>query len=281
MGITVFALISAAAGYVLAIKTSSHLTMVSLDNVLLWLLLGLYFVISGSFILNQSYEWRLDSLMNRTKTRPIPTGKVTAFQAFAMAIVHIVFGLFVLLAIKPLTAGLAFFAVLLYNVFYTICWKKKWVFAAIPGAIPGALPVMIGYSAASSSIFSVESLYLFFVLFLWQMPHFWSLALHYKKDYQMAGIPVLPVKLGLQKTLYYISFYLLSYLGLVLISPLFFHMNILYIVLLLPLCIKIFVEFLKYSMCLKWKPFFVWFNISVLVFLWAPSLDVWIYGVLQ
>ena len=280
MGITTFALISAAAGYVLAIHTSSNLSTTTLDYVLLWLLCGLYFVVSGSFILNQSYEWQLDGLMKRTKNRPIPIGKMTALQAFALGIVHIIFGLFVLLAIHPLTAGLALLAVVLYNIFYTILWKKKWAFAAVPGALPGALPVMIGYSAVSSSIFSMESLYLFLLLFLWQMPHFWSLAVHYQKDYQTAGIPVLPVKLGLQKTLYYISFYLLSYLGLVLISPLFFEMNVIYIIVLLPLCIKVFIEFIKYSSQLKWKPFFIWLNMSILVFLWAPSIDLWIYETL-
>ena len=281
MGITTFALISAAAGYVLATHTSSNLPTTTLDFIWLWLLCGLYFVVSGSFILNQSYEWRLDSLMKRTRGRPIPTGKMTALQAFALGIVHIVFGLFLLLAIKPLTAGLALLAVLLYNCFYTILWKKKWAFAAIPGALPGALPVMIGYSAASSSIFSIESLYLFSLLFLWQMPHFWSLAVHYQSDYKTAGIPVLPVKVGLQKTLYYMSFYLLSYLGLVLISPLFFQMNIIYTIALLPLCIKIFIEFIKYSAHLEWKPFFIWLNVSILVFLWAPSIDLWIYGILH
>ena len=281
-GIVFFALMSAGAGYMLALYTapaSDHL-FVSLNRPLFWLLVGLYLVVSGSFALNQSYEWRMDCLMNRTKNRPVPCGKLTAFQAFALGITQVISGLFVLLALKPLTAGLALLAVLLYNLFYTVFWKKKWVFAAVPGALPGALPVMIGYSVPSSFIFSIECLYLFLILFLWQMPHFWSLTLHYKEDYRSAKIPVPPLRLGLNKTIYYMGFYLLSYLGLALISPLFFKMNFIYVFLLIPFCVKVFLEFIKFSEKLRWKPFFLWLNFSVLLFLWAPVFDLWIYSIL-
>ena len=112
------------------------------------------------------------------------------------------------------------------------------------------------------------------------MPHFWSLALHYKKDYQAAGIPVPPLRLGLEKTLYYMSLYLLAYLGLALSAPLFFKMNVIYIVLIL-FCVKVFLEFMKFSKKLEWKPFFMWLNLSVLLFLYAPIFDFWIYSAIQ
>ena len=276
-GITFFALISAYAGYALA--TSTQLTPSTLMNFpLLWLIAGLYLVVSGSFILNQVYEYQLDRQMKRTLKRPLPGGRITWLQALSLGVIHIVPGLFILLALNPLTAGLAFIAVLFYNVFYTVLWKTKWIFAAIPGALPGALPVMIGYSAGSNNILSIECLYLFFILFLWQMPHFWALAIGYREDYEKAGVPVLPAKLGLQKTFYHMSLYLTAYLGLALISPLFFKMNIIYIFLLIPFCIKIVIEFLKFSKEKNWKPFFMWLNLSVLVFLWAPIWDLWIYS---
>ncbi len=281
-GIVFFALLSAGAGYALALRARDLSSdFVSLDFPFLWLLAGLYLVVSGSFALNQAYEWRLDSVMKRTKTRPVPSGKLTALQAFSLGITEVILGLFILLSLKPLTAGLALLAVLLYNLFYTVFWKKKWIFAAVPGALPGALPVMIGYSVPSSFVFSIECLYLFFILFLWQMPHFWSLALHYKEDYKSAGIPVLPLHLGSEKTLYYMSFYLLSYLGLALISPLFFKMNIVYIFLLIPFCGKVFLEFIKFSRKLNWKPFFLWLNFSVLLFLYAPVFDLWFYSLIR
>ena len=364
-GIVFFALLSAGAGFGLAylIKQSNPevgLTASSYDSSLpfpfLWLMMGLYLATSGGFVLNQASEWKLDSLMNRTKTRPVPAGKLTALQAFSLGIMQIIVGLFILLALKPLTAGLTLLAVLLYNIFYTKLWKKKWVFSAVPGALPGALPVMIGWSLASSAVFSIECLYLFFVLFLWQMPHFWSLTLRYQEDYKKAGVPVPPIRLGRRKTLYYMAFYLLSYLGMALISPLFFKMNIVYIFLLIPFCVKVLWEFIKFSAPqagfslakanlsplatpkdsietlnskfhpvpttttpkdsvetlnskfhpvpttttpkdsvenpnkaetknsietpenTKWKPFFLWLNFSVLVFLYAPVLDLWLYS---
>ena len=274
-GITVFALISAGSGYALAVHL--HPYTVQPPYALVWFLGGLYLVISGGFILNQATEHRLDSKMNRTKKRPIPSGAMTPVQAFCLGSVYLVGGSFLLLALNPLTCFLSILAFLLYNVCYTLHWKRKWVFAAIPGALPGALPVMIGYSMGSSSIFSIESLYLFFLLFFWQMPHFWTLALHYKEDYKQAGVPLLPNLLGREKTLFFMGLYLFCYLALAAISPLLFKMNFVYLFLLLPFCFKIGKEFFKFLKSREWKPFFLWLNFSVLIFLWAPVCDLWIY----
>ena len=159
-------MISAGAGYALASMIQT-IPSSSLNFPLVWLTLGLYLVVSGSFILNQVYEYRLDRQMNRTLKRPLPGGRITWLQALSLGVIHIVPGLFILLALNPVTAGLALLAVLLYNVFYTILWKTKWIFAAIPGALPGALPVMIGYSAASSEILSHRmSLFIFYFIFM-------------------------------------------------------------------------------------------------------------------
>ena len=294
-GITFFALLSAGAGYFLALQTTSHIDVASLPFPFWWLMAGLYLVVSGSFALNQAYEWTSDSLMKRTQKRPVPAGQMTAFQALAFGLFLVVLGLFILMALKPLTAGLALLAVLLYNVFYTMSWKKKWAFAAVPGALPGALPVLIGWSVPTSLIWQAESLYLFFILFLWQMPHFWSLALHYKEDYKLAGFPVLPLQAGQNQTFRFMGFYLMAYLGLALLAPLFwtplsFEKEgygvegfskpvivamaplVIYIVLLFTFCVKVFWEFIKFSHNLKWKPFFMWLNFSVLIFLYAPVL---------
>ena len=310
-GITFFALLSAGAGYLLSLQTSPNLDLPSVPFPFYGLMIGLYLVVSGSFALNQAYEWQKDSLMKRTQKRPVPAGKLTAFQAVALGFFLMILGLFILLALKPLTAGLSLLAVLLYNVFYTMSWKKRWAFSAVPGAIPGALPVLIGWSVASSTVWQAECLYLFFILFLWQMPHFWSLALHYREDYKLAGFPVLPLKAGKNKTLCFMGFYLMAYLGLALLQPLFwtafayehspygrgmhfptkqavlavvpffnqnsYKMNLIYVFLLI-FCLKIFWEFIKFSKELKWKPFFMWLNLSVLVFLYAPALQIWFYS---
>ena len=285
-GIVFFALLSAGAGYALALLSKPRPPLAEEEPFFLtWslfcLLAGLYLAVSGGFAVNQASEWRMDCRMKRTRSRPVPKGRLTALQAFSLGMVQITAGLFLLLALHPLTAGLTLLAVLLYNVFYTVFWKKKWVFSAVPGALPGALPVMIGWSAASSDVFSIECLYLFLILFLWQMPHFWSLALHYREDYRRVGLPVPPLLLGVNKTLYYMGFYLLAYLGLALLSPLFFKMNVVYVFLLMPFCAKVFWEFIKFSRKLNWKPFFMWLNFSVLLFLYAPTLDLWIYSVVR
>ena len=301
-GIVFFALLSAGAGYLLAKQSAHHLNPSSVPFPFWWLMTGLYLVVSGSFVLNQAYEWQKDSLMKRTQKRPVPAGKITALQALALGLFLMIPGFFVLLALKPLPAGLALLAVLLYNVFYTMSWKKKWAFSAVPGAFPGALPVLIGWSALSSNIFQPECLYLFFILFLWQMPHFWSLSLHYKEDYKLAGFPVLPLKAGKDKTLRFMGFYFMAYIGLALLAPLLFIplvykpawgrleissptgpamlavILLIYILGLLAFCLKIFWEFVKFHKSLKWKPFFMWLNLSVLVFLYAPAFQVWLFS---
>ena len=302
-GIVFFALLSAGAGYLLAKQTAYSLNSVSIPFPFSCLIIGLYLVVSGSFALNQAYEWRKDSLMKRTKKRPVPAGKITALQALALGLFLMIPGFFILLSLKPLTAGLALLAVLLYNVFYTMSWKKKWIFSAVPGALPGALPVLIGWSALSSKITQPECLYLFFILFLWQMPHFWSLALHYKEDYKLAGFPVLPLKAGKDKTLRFMGFYFMAYIGLALMAPLFFMplgydlswsrfgappspagsivfmaIFFVYVLGLITFCLKVIWEFIKFAKSLKWKPFFMWLNLSVLVFLYGPVFQVWLCG---
>ena len=139
-GIVFFALLSAGAGYALSLYNRGA---GDFDNSLLvsfplvWLLVGLYLVVSGSFALNQAYEWRMDGLMKRTKMRPVPYGKLTVFQAFSLGIILMVLGLFILLALKPLTAGLALLAVLLYNVFLYCFLEKKMDFCGCSGRASG------------------------------------------------------------------------------------------------------------------------------------------------
>ena len=106
---------------------------------------------------------------------------------------------------------------------FTPIFETRWSFAAIPGAIPGALPVVIGYAANDSNLFARDSVYLFFVLFLWQMPHFWVLAMKFRDDYERAGIPTLPGLVGSHKTLFHIGLWTHLYLILVFGTPWFVH----------------------------------------------------------
>jgi len=138
---------------------------------------------------------------------------------------------------------------------------------------------VIGYSAIGNFL-DPQSFYLFLIMFLWQMPHFWSLAIRFKDDYQQGGIPVLPTVVGDQRTRYHIGLYTFAYIGVTLALPLFFKANFLYIVLVLPMAAKVMYEFFKYFKSEEqkaWLPFFLWVNFSVIVFLLAPAVDQWVY----
>ena len=273
-GIVCFALLTAGTGYLLSVDSFKQIS----STVFLLFLTGLYLVCSGSFILNQIQEKELDGKMERTKGRPLPTGMINPFQASILSFGFLFLGFSLLLLLKPLTAGLAFLTVLLYNGFYTLIWKRKMNHGAVFGALPGALPPVIGYSLGSDNIFSGSSVYLFLILFLWQMPHFWSLAIRYKEDYRKGGVPVLPVAVGFEKTLFEMGLYMIAYLGVALISPLFLNAGLMYVIFLLPLIFKLAYEFFKYYQNpSKWLRFFLWINASILICFAVPVFDKWIF----
>lgn len=242
---------------------------------------GLAVLSGGSFAINQAQEWHLDLLMPRTAKRPIPSGVISAWQAYAMGIALIALGLILLFLLSPLVAALGAATVLLYNGLYTLYWKKHWAFGAVPGAIPGAMPVVIGFAVNSSDILSLECIYLFLIMFLWQMPHFWCLAIRYADDYSKASIPVLPVAIGKARTLYHIGLYLFVYVALALASPWFVKTHVFYLLFVVPIAIKLIYEFIRYfdqgRGSPSWLRFFLWVNVSLLVFLAVPVFDRWIF----
>ena len=275
MGIVFFALLTACLAYLLSLD---YFLQFSFEKFIIFIL-GLYLVCSGSFILNQAQEWALDQKMKRTQNRPIPLGKISPSQAYVLAFTFLIFGCGILFLLKPLTCSLAVLTVILYNGFYTLFWKKHLKYGAVLGALPGALPPVIGYSLGNSSIFDSPSVYLFFLLFFWQMPHFWSLAIHYKNDYKMAGLPILPTLAGREKTLYQMGFYMLAYVGLALISPLFLKTGLMYIVLLIPLVVILLYQFHKYfHNPSRWLTFFLWINASILICFAVPVFDKLIFN---
>lgn len=168
--------------------------------------------------------------------------------------------------------------VLMYNGFYTKIWKPRWIFGAVPGAIPGAMPVLIGYAAISGELWRTEIVYGFLLMFMWQMPHYWSLAVRYKDDYMKAGFPVMPTRLSRDKALFIIGLYTFCYVGLAIVSPWLAPAGLGYLILVLPLAGKILWEFVRFYRSEKgerWLPFFLWTTASILVFLVVPVLDRW------
>lgn len=272
-GIVIFVLLTAVAGYAISFDIESPFNIQHLGT----FLLGVYFLSSGSLALNQVQEYKKDILMPRTSKRPVATGKIKPAAAGILAVCYLFSGGYLLQKISADTAWLGWAVVILYNGIYTYWWKPKWIFAAVPGAIPGALPVMMGYSANSTNYLGQESLFLFGLLFLWQMPHFWALALRYSVDYEKAGVPTLPVVLGADKTLYHINLYTLAYAGMALLTPLFFKTSWVYILLVLPITFQMLLELWRFNQKKldRWFPFFMWVNVSILVYLFVPVIDRW------
>lgn len=273
-GIVVFSVITGLAGYASGFQIENSFDWKQLA----YTLLGIYLLSSGSLALNQVQDYKLDKLMPRTAKRPIPAGKITPAAALILSIVLLIAGCQVLFALEPVAGWVGVFCVFLYNGPYTMWWKRKWAFAAVPGAIPGALPVTLGYAVANPDIFNSESIYLFLIMFLWQMPHFWTLAIKFKDDYAAGSIPTLPVAQGIEKTLHQIGLYTYAYVGVALAAPMFVHASWFFVILTFPFVFKVLQEFFRFNRSKgqeRWFAFFMWTNISMLVFLFIPVIDKW------
>ena len=155
------------------------------------LLLGGFLVSGGAVTINQILEKDVDALMNRTKGRPIPTGRVSIQEAIIFSILTSFSGLMLLLySTNILTTTLSLVSLILYSFVYTPL-KRVGSVAVFVGAIPGALPPLLGWVAATGQI-SVEALMLFCIQFVWQFPHFWAIAWVSYDDYKKAGFKLLP-----------------------------------------------------------------------------------------
>ncbi|HZY09858.1 MAG TPA: heme o synthase [Bacteroidota bacterium] len=154
--------------------------------------LGTLFVGGGAGALNQYIERNYDALMKRTERRPLPTGRLQPVEVLLFGTTISIAGMFLLIFFaNPLTGFLAFITFTTYLFLYTPL-KRVSPISTLIGGIPGALPPMMGWTAVRNEI-TIEAWILFAILFCWQMPHFFSLAWMYKKDYARAGFKILSV----------------------------------------------------------------------------------------
>lgn len=269
-GIVLFVMVVGLCGYALGLPAGSG---IDFSEVLVFIF-GLYALSSGSLALNQVQEIHLDKKMKRTQSRPLVCGFFSRLQGLLISCLLMSFGLLLLALISPRAFYTGLLTLFLYNVLYTYLWKIKWAFGAVPGAIPGALPPVIGYLAHDGALLSdPELFYLFMVLFLWQMPHFWILAIKLKEDYAAGGIPVLPVLVGEERTRYHMALYLLAYLGLAASAPLFVIYSLVGSLIIWVTAIIVFLSFLRYlKNTKKWLLFFLSLNLSVLIFVLVPAI---------
>jgi heme o synthase len=178
---------SAGFGYLLGVKGE-------IQWLNFWALsLGGFLVSGASIIINQVLEKDSDKLMNRTKSRPLPTGKISLNEAITYCFIIGLTGFTLLLVFTNLlTALLGLLSMVLYGFVYTPL-KKVGAIAVWVGAVPGALPPMLGWIASTGEL-SYEALAIFAIQFVWQFPHFWAIAWVMDEDYKKAGIKLLPAQ---------------------------------------------------------------------------------------
>ena len=146
----------------------------------------------ASGALNMWYDADIDAIMSRTRTRPIPGGRIAPGEALAFGLILSAFSVFTLgLVANWLAASLLAFTIFFYVVIYSMLLKRSTPQNIVIGGAAGAFPPMVGY-AASSGMITLESVILFAIIFVWTPPHFWALALVKSGDYQKAGIPMMP-----------------------------------------------------------------------------------------
>lgn len=160
--------------------------------VLILLALGGYFMVGASNAYNQVIERDLDALMDRTKKRPIPDGRMSVTTAFIIAVSFTILGVACLYVINPRTAMYGAISIFLYTSVYTPL-KTKTPLSVFVGAIPGAIPFMLGWVAARNE-FGIEPGTLFAIQFLWQFPHFWAIGWFLYDDYEKGGFFMLPTR---------------------------------------------------------------------------------------
>jgi protoheme IX farnesyltransferase len=273
-GIVTLILLSVFAGYLIG---HPHEIPFSAGR-LLATLIGLLLLSSGSSALNQIQERHIDGRMKRTQNRPLPSGKISLKDALFFTWATVISGTITLTALDPLLGFLGCLAVLSYNGLYTLWWKRRWARAAIPGAIPGALPILMGYYAASRNITDPAGWYLFAILFFWQMPHFWVLALKYQEDYAQGSFPTLPVAKGPVTTIQQITLWGICYVGLALMAPFFLKVEWLYLFPSLAVSAVVMLELFRFYRSpdgKAWLRFFLWINFSLVLYLAFAVIDRW------
>jgi protoheme IX farnesyltransferase len=200
-GLAISVVFSSIVGYLLGFSSEhpfSFLTMFLLA-------IGGYCMVGASNIFNQVIEKDLDAKMDRTKNRPVPSGRMSVNNALTLGFVLTCIGLVVLYFINPKTAMFGAISIFMYVSLYTPL-KTLTPLSVFVGAFPGAIPFMLGWVAASGS-FGIEAGTLFLIQFFWQFPHFWAIGWFLFDDYKKAGFFMLPTGKRDRKTAIQIILY--------------------------------------------------------------------------
>jgi len=199
--LSISVVVSTIAGYLLGFNEEQPFQWL----VLVLLIVGGYCMVGASNVFNQIIEIELDAKMDRTKNRPLPSGRITKQNAFILGSVLTILGLAILYNVNPKTAMFGAISIFMYVSLYTPL-KTLTPISVFVGAFPGAIPFMLGWVAATGH-FGIEAGTLFIIQFFWQFPHFWAIGWFLYDDYKKAGFFMLPTgerdkKTALQTILY-------------------------------------------------------------------------------
>ena len=174
-------------------------------------LLGLGLVIGSACVFNNYIDRHIDAMMERTRHRALVEGTISKHDALSFAILLGILGFCILFvwtnALTAALAGVGF-------VFYVVCYswaKRRAYWGTLVGSVSGAMPIIVGYTAVTAKI-DYAAVILFLTLVVWQMPHFYAIALNRMKDYERAGIPVLPLVYGARRTKLSIVLYVVVFI---------------------------------------------------------------------
>ena len=199
--LSISVVISTIAGYLLGFSQEQPFQW----SVLLMLMVGGYCTVGASNVFNQIIEKDLDANMDRTKNRPLPSGRMTKQTAFMLGIILTILGLIILYSVNPKTAMFGAISIFMYVSLYTPL-KTMTPLSVFVGAFPGAIPFMLGWVAATGQ-FGIEAGTLFIIQFFWQFPHFWAIGWFLYDDYKKAGFFMLPTGKKDKKTALQIILY--------------------------------------------------------------------------
>jgi len=194
--ITVFILMTTFIGFLCGLHNAGGWSALTL----LHALLGTGLIASGTAALNMWYERDIDALMERTKDRPLPAGRMAPGDALGFAVMLAIGSVVMMgLALNPVAAILLAMTIAFYVFIYTIWLKRRTPQNIVIGGAAGAFPPLVGWAAVTGQI-GLPALALFALIFFWTPPHFWALSLYRAGDYAKAGVPMLPVVAGARET---------------------------------------------------------------------------------
>ncbi len=213
-----------------------------------WTLLGGALAAAGSSALNQYIDRELDKNMQRTSKRPLADGRLTPAEGLSYGLALCLVSYYVMAGYVNLLAALLSLTGIFYYVFFYSVWlKKATVQNIVIGGGAGAIPPMVGWAAATGNL-GLAAWLLFAIIFMWTPPHFWALAIVRMKDYERAGVPMLPVVEGEEKTRRQILIYTVELIAVTLLLPIFNLAGTIYLVSALVLG-----AFLLYAAWKVWK----------------------------